>query len=128
MTFFSNADSVPVVSSSSGSGQIQATKFSSCVFDAKFFIKDAVKSATLLAHAVFASVNSSSIGLERSRTQLSLTNCTTLLSHDLESTMTATKTGAVGIMQRMSLKIIPYWLPMLTFHLWLILTTMGIGI
>ena len=58
--FFRNADSVHVVSSSSGSGQSYATKYISCIFEAKFFINGAIKSATLLAHAVFASVNSSS--------------------------------------------------------------------
>jgi len=33
--------------------------YSSCIFEAKFFINGAITSATLLAHAVFASVNSS---------------------------------------------------------------------
>jgi len=60
--FFRNADSVRVVSSSSGSGQSQTTKYCciSCIFEAKFFINGPIKSATLLAHAVFAGVNSSS--------------------------------------------------------------------
>ena len=58
--FFSNADPVHVVSSSSGSGQSQATKYISCIFEAIFFITGGVKSPTLLTHVVFASVNSSS--------------------------------------------------------------------
>ena len=33
-----------------------ATKYISYIFEAKFFINGAVKSATLLAHAVFTSV------------------------------------------------------------------------
>jgi len=58
------------------------------------------KSVTLLAHAVFASANSS-IGLVRPRTQLSLANCATLLSHHLELSMITSrpKTGAVRINQ-----------------------------
>jgi len=36
MTFFQNADSVPVGSPSSGSGQNQATKYISCTFAANF--------------------------------------------------------------------------------------------
>ena len=52
-------DSVRVVSSSSGSWQSQTTKYISCISADKFFINDAIKSATLLAHAVFASVHSS---------------------------------------------------------------------
>ena len=97
--FFRNAASVRVVSSSSVSGQSQATKYISCIFEAKFFIDGGMKSATLLAHAVFASVNSSRhSNINRSRTQLSLTKCTTLPRH-LELTMTAVKTGAVGMNQ-----------------------------
>jgi len=57
-----NADSVHVVSSSSVSrhSQSAATKYISCIFGSQFFINSAVKSATLLAHAVFASISSSS--------------------------------------------------------------------
>jgi len=51
--FFRNADSVRVVSSSSGPGQSQPSKYISCIIEAKFFINDAIKSANLLAHAVF---------------------------------------------------------------------------
>jgi len=39
------------------------------------------------------------VGLVRSGTRLSLTNCATLLSHHLELTMTVIKVGAVGINQ-----------------------------
>ena len=39
MTFFRNADSVRVVSSSSVCGQNQANKYISCIFEANFFIK-----------------------------------------------------------------------------------------
>ena len=61
MTFFRNADSavVHVVCSSSESRQSHATTYINCIFEAKFFINGAVKSVTLLAYAVFASVNSS---------------------------------------------------------------------
>jgi len=48
------------------------------------------------------------VGLVRSRTQLSLTSCTTLLSHHLELTITAIKTSAAGINQPRSLKIIRF--------------------
>jgi len=41
----------------------------------------AVKSTILFSRAVVASVNSSSIGLVRSRTQLSLAKCVHLLKH-----------------------------------------------
>jgi len=75
MTFFRNADSVRVVSSSSGYGQSQATKYIICIFEAEFFIIGAIKSATLSAHAVFASLTAV-VSLVRSRTQLLLTNCT----------------------------------------------------
>jgi len=50
--FFWNADSIHAVSSSSGSTQSQATKYIGFIFEAKFFINGAIKSATLLAHAV----------------------------------------------------------------------------
>ena len=65
-----------------------------------FFTTGATKSATLLPHALFARVNSN-IGLVRSRTQLSSTNCATLLAHHLELTMTTSraKTGAAWINQ-----------------------------
>jgi len=59
--FFRDADSVRVVSSSSGSWQSQATKYISCIFEAKFFTNGAIKSVTLLAHAAFGSVYSSEI-------------------------------------------------------------------
>jgi len=49
MTFFRNADVVHIVSSSSGSGQSQATKYISCIFETKFFINGAIKSATLFS-------------------------------------------------------------------------------
>jgi len=49
-TTFRNADSVRVVNSSTGSGLCEATKYISCIFEAKFFISDAIKSATVLAH------------------------------------------------------------------------------
>jgi len=39
------------------------------------------------------------VDLVTPRTQLSLTNCATLLQHNLELTITAIKTGAVGINQ-----------------------------
>ena len=39
MTFFRNADTVRVVSSSSVCGQNQANKYISCIFEANFFIK-----------------------------------------------------------------------------------------
>ena len=55
--FFQNADYVPVVSSSSGPGQSQATKYISCILKPFY---GAIKPATLLAHTVFASVNDSS--------------------------------------------------------------------
>jgi len=54
--------------------------------------------AILLTREVFAFF-AVVVGLVRSRTQLSLTNCLMLLSHHLELTMTAIKTGAVGINQ-----------------------------
>jgi len=41
------------VSSSSGSRESQSTKYISCIFEAEFFINGAIKSAALLAHAVF---------------------------------------------------------------------------
>jgi len=47
---FQDALSVPVVSSSSGYGLSQATEYISCIFEAKFFINNAIKSATVLAH------------------------------------------------------------------------------
>jgi len=65
--FFRNADSVRVVSYSGGSGQ--ATNYISCTFEAKFFINGAPKSATLLAHAVFASVSSTGSSIEASDTK-----------------------------------------------------------
>jgi len=68
------------------------------VFEPNFFTNGAIKSVTLLAHAVFASVNSSSRPSEvRSRTHQSLTNHATLLPHHLELTTTAIKTGAIAI-------------------------------
>ena len=99
--FFRNADSVHVVNSCTGSRQSHATKYYTLVafLQAKFFINGAIKSATLSAYAAFASVNSSSRPIVRPRTQLSLTNCAMLLQHNLELTMTAIKTGAVGINQ-----------------------------
>ena len=39
------------------------------------------------------------VDLVRPRTQLSLTNCAALLQHNLELTVKAIKTGAVGINQ-----------------------------
>jgi len=57
---FRNADYVRVVSSSSGSGQSHATKYIGCIFEVKSFTNGAIKSATSLAHAVFASVKGSS--------------------------------------------------------------------
>ena len=47
---FQDALSVRVVSSSSGYGLSQATEYISCIFEAKFFINNAIKSATVLAH------------------------------------------------------------------------------
>jgi len=49
-----------------------------------------------VANAVFAITVVGLLGLVRSRSQLSLTNCATLLPH-LEMTMTAIKTGAVAL-------------------------------
>jgi len=52
-----------VVSSSSGSGQSEVTKYLkyiSCIFEAEFFMNVAVKSAILFSRAVVASVNSGS--------------------------------------------------------------------
>ena len=62
-----------------------------------FFINDAYKIATLVQFSPVLT----SIGLVRSRTQLSLTNGATLLPHHLELTMTTSrpKTGDVGINQ-----------------------------
>ena len=54
MIFFRNADSVL-----HRSGQCKATKYISCIFEAKFFINRAIKSTTLLAHVVFSTVYSS---------------------------------------------------------------------
>jgi len=54
--FLWNADTVHVANFSSGSRQSQATKYISCIFEAKFFINGAIKSTTLLAHVFFASV------------------------------------------------------------------------
>jgi len=44
------------VSSASGSGQSEVTKYFSCIFEAEFFINGAIKSAILFSHAVVASV------------------------------------------------------------------------
>jgi len=44
--FFRSADSICVVSFSSGSGESQATKYISCIFENKFFINGAIKLAT----------------------------------------------------------------------------------
>ena len=99
--FFRNADSVRDVSSFSGTGQSQTTKYISCIFEAKFFINGALKSAILLAHAAFDSVNSSSRASETKNSAVDdkLPNATP--QHNLELTMTLTviKTGAVGINQ-----------------------------
>ena len=62
----------------------------------KFFISGAIKLVTLLACSF--RYNSSNRPSEiKNRTQLSLTNCTTLLPHHLEMTMTGVKTGAVAL-------------------------------
>ena len=45
-----------VVSSASGSGQSEVTKYISCIFKAEFFINGAIKSAVLFSHAVVDSV------------------------------------------------------------------------
>ena len=45
-----------VVSSASGSGQSEVTKYISCIFEAKFFISGARKSAILFSHALVDSV------------------------------------------------------------------------
>jgi len=96
--FFPNADSVRVVRSSSRSGQSQATKYISCIFEAKFFINCATKSATLLAHAVFASVNSSSRPCEiKNSAVVDKMRTVTLITHHLQLTMTAIKTGALAV-------------------------------
>jgi len=97
--FFPNADSVHVVSSSSGSGQIQAMRYISCIFEAKFFINCAIKSVTLLAHAVFVSANSSSRPSESKNSAVvdKLRNASTLLPHHLELTMIAIETSAVAV-------------------------------
>ena len=58
--FFRNAVSVRVASPSGESVQSQAIKYIICIFEATFFIHIAIKSATLLAHAVFARVSSRS--------------------------------------------------------------------
>jgi len=99
MTFFRNADSIRVISSCTGPGAMQAESwYISCIFEAKFFINGAIRSAILLAHAAFASVNSSSRPSETKNSSVeSMTNCATLLQHNLELTMTVIKTGAVGI-------------------------------
>jgi len=54
--FFGNAGSVHVVSSCTGSRESQSTKYISCIFEAKFFIRGAIKSAALLTHALCKTV------------------------------------------------------------------------
>jgi len=49
-----------VVSSSSGSGQSEVTKYISCIFEAEFFTNGAIKSAIIFSHAIVASVDSGS--------------------------------------------------------------------
>jgi len=93
MTFFRNADCVRVVSSSSGSEQIQATKYISYMFEANLFINGDIKSVTLLEHAVFACVNSSSRPSTIKNSTVVDKLHSALLSHHSELTMTAIKTG-----------------------------------
>ena len=49
-----------VVSSSTGSGQSEVTRYICCMFEAEFFISGAIKSAILFSHANVASDNNSS--------------------------------------------------------------------
>ena len=77
------------------SGQSHATCIT-CIFEAKFFINGAIKSATLLAQCSFASVNSSSTPSEIKNSAVieKLRNAIGLSRH-LELTMIAIITGAV---------------------------------
>ena len=96
--FSGNADSVHVVTFSSGFGLSQPTRYIRCITEAKFFINCATKSATLLAHAVFASVNSSSRPCEiKNSAVVDKMRTVTLITHHLQLTMTAIKTGALAV-------------------------------
>jgi len=64
-----------------------------------FFMKAAIKAATLLARAVFASVNSSGIGLVRSKNSSVVNKLRIAATTSFRIDMTAIKPGAVGINQ-----------------------------
>ena len=76
------------------SGQSHATCIT-CIFEAKFFINGAIKSATLLAQCSFASVNSSSTPSEIKNSAV-IEKLRNAISRHLELTMIAIITGAVG--------------------------------
>jgi len=87
---FRNADAVHVVKFLQWVWcRVKTNKHISCISEAKFVINGAIKSATLLAHAAFASVNSNSTpsDIKNSAVVDKLRNA--ILQHNLELSMIA---------------------------------------